>query len=388
MQVFKAYLKVLKRKAPVCLIWITVFVVISVIISRSATNEKSYSDSQLKICIFDEDNTEASRAFSEFIGSKHELVELENDKDTILDALYYEEVDYALIIKKGYEESVINGITDDLLTNYQVHESYSCQLAENLIDSYLKTLKSYIIMGNDIQTALKNTEDAFKFDVEVKMETFSKENALSPKEFSEDFSQYFNYMPYIIMMVVISALCPVLLVFNKKELRNRTNCSSVPANKQTIQIFLGSLIFIVGVWLVFMIVGAVLNERMYTGKGLYAVLNSFVFTIISAGIAILISSFSPSSTGVTILSNIIGLGMSFLCGVFVPQSLLGENVLKAAKFLPAYWYVKANGILAGTTGEVFTTEKFFKYIGVELFFAVAIYAAALAVTKAKHDKAE
>ncbi len=80
--------------------------------------------------------------------------------------------------------------------------------------------------------------------------------------------------------------------------------------------------------------------------------------------------------------------MSFLCGVFVPQSLLGENVLTAAKFLPMYWYVKANGILAGTTGEVFTNEKFFKYLAVELFFAVALYAAALAVTKAKHDKTE
>lgn len=388
MQVFKAYMKVLKKKAPVCLIWIVGFLIISVIISTSATTEKSYSDSQVKICIFDEDNTEASKAFTDFIGSRHKIVKIKNDKDTILDSLYYEEVNYVLEIKKGYEENVSKGITDDLFVNYQVHDSYSCQLAENLIDSYLKTLKSYIIMGDDISKALTNTEKAFSFKIDVKTETFEKENALSPKEFGEDFSGYFNYMPYIILMVMISALSPVLLVFNKKELRNRTNCSSVPVNKQTLQIFLGSFIFIVAIWFIFMVVGAILNERMYTGRGLYAVLNSFIFTIISSGIAILISSFTPSSTVVNILANVIGLGMSFLCGVFVPQSLLGENVLTAAKFLPMYWYVKANGILAGTTGEVFTNEKFFKYLAVELFFAVALYAAALAVTKAKHDKTE
>lgn len=39
--------------------------------------------------------------------------------------------------------------------------------------------------------------------------------------------------------------------------------------------------------------------------------------------------------------NTVSLGSSFLCGVFVQQELLGETVPSIARFLPAYWYVKA-----------------------------------------------
>jgi hypothetical protein len=39
--------------------------------------------------------------------------------------------------------------------------------------------------------------------------------------------------------------------------------------------------------------------------------------------------------------NTVSLGSSFLCGVFVQQELLGETVPSIARFLSAYWYVKA-----------------------------------------------
>ena len=78
--------------------------------------------------------------------------------------------------------------------------------------------------------------------------------------------------------------------------------------------------------------------------------------------------------------------MSFLCGIFVPQSMLSDSVLKAGQFLPAYWYVRANNMLFGISGEVFQTRTFLQYLGVECLFAGALFALIFAVQKAKHDR--
>ena len=46
--------------------------------------------------------------------------------------------------------------------------------------------------------------------------------------------------------------------------------------------------------------------------------------------------------------NTISLGMCFLCEVFVPMELIGDNVKIVAQFLPAYWYETANNLLGAT----------------------------------------
>lgn len=83
------------------------------------------------------------------------------------------------------------------------------------------------------------------------------------------------------------------------------------------------------------------------------------------------------------IANTIGLGMSFLCGVFVPQKFLGEAVINVAHFLPAYWFIRANNMLAGISDELFSSSKYFSYLGIELLFAVAIFSVVLLVAKTK-----
>lgn len=298
----------------------------------------------------------------------------------------YETKDYVLTIKKGFSENLSDGKTEGLFDNRYVHESYSNVLMTNLADEYVKTVRAFLAKGDDLSTAQKNTADTLSLNVEVTKETFKEEHIYSD-DYSALFSAYFQYLPYVFLQILVSALCPVLLTMNKKNIRNRTNCSSLRPSSQTFQIFLGSMIFVLGLWLLFMISGALLNEEFYKGRALLAVLNSFVFIIISTGIAILIASFNPGRVGVNILSNIISLGMCFLCGIFVPQEVLSDNVLSAARFLPAYWYIRVNNMLSGVSGEIFSSSLCMKFIGIEVLFALAIFAAALTVTKIRHDKA-
>lgn len=389
MQVFKAFNKIMISRIPIAMIWIIIFLVISIVTANSSNNYTEFTDTKLDICIFDEDNTPESKAFKEFLGNKHNLISLENDKDTILDALYYERVGYVLTISEGYAEKLKSGATDNLFTNYHVHDSYSGTLVGSLIDEYVNIVKSYQISGEDLSAAIKSAEDTLSLEANVKTESFSK-TSQENTQYKSDFGYYFQYLPYVFISVIIVVLCPIITTLNSREIKNRTNCSCISSGSQSLQIFLGSIFFIVAVWLFFIVAGIFIKCDFYSEREWFCVLNSFVFILVATVIAILISSFSPSSTGVNVIANIVGLGMSFFCGIFVPQSLLGDGVLKISKFLPAYWYVKANDMIyfSDDVGVVFSTEKLLEYIGIQFIFVIVLFIFVMLVMKAKHDKSE
>ena len=63
------------------------------------------------------------------------------------------------------------------------------------------------------------------------------------------------------------------------------------------------------------------------------------------------------------IANILGLGMSFLCGIFVPQAFLGNTVLAIGRFLPAYWYVRITNMFGSYANDVFSASTYWMCIG-------------------------
>jgi ABC-2 type transport system permease protein len=109
---------------------------------------------------------------------------------------------------------------------------------------------------------------------------------------------------------------------------------------------------------------------------------------VAAGITLVVAQFNLKDEIVSMISNVVSLGMAFLCGVFVPQYLLGDGVLAAAKFLPAYWFVRANNMLCGFSEEVFSMDKYMEYLGVELVFAAVLFIIVMIISKCKMRSAE
>ena len=385
MPVFKTYMKVVKKNLFMALIYTGIFVLLVFMFSSSAEPSVKFESVSLGVCVIDEDNTEASKALTEYIGSTNNLVDIENDKDEILDALYYTRADYVLTIKKGFEEKIRAGEKDNLLTNYQLPDSYDGVFIDNKIDHYVSTLSAYAVVNDDISAAISKTADTLSRETEITVETFSDDGNKST-DYIIELAFFFTYLPYGLISVLISILTVVLIKMNNKQIAARTNSSSTPVLSQTMQIILGSLILVAAVWVLFMLVGIVINGGMYTGKAWLAVLNSFVFTLVSAGIAILTSTLTSEPRYVSLVANIVPLSMSFLCGIFVEQSLLGENILAFSRFLPAYWYIKATDMLAFSSDASFSNTEFMSCIGIEALFAVALFALILLVRKYKHSK--
>lgn len=376
MQVFKAFLQVLKRKLPTALIYISVFLAIAIPMAVNGSKEKVFEAEKLNICIFDEDGTPESHALTDFIRQQHKLVTIANDRRAITDALYYETADYVLVIENGYAGKLQSGETDDLFSSYQMHDSYSVVLVQQMLDRYITTIQAYQAGGAELTDAIADAADVITEETEVRYAEKQDTSVLS--SFS---AAYFSYMSYVLISVIISVLCPVLLTMNRRNIRFRTNCSCIHPNAYTMQIFAGGTLFVLVVWALFTVTGILLNGGMFRGAAWLVIPNSLLYALICTGIAVFVAELSVSTNTVNLITQVLGLGMSFLCGVFVNQSLLGDELLAVARFLPAYWYVRLINMLQGSVP--YDTSEAAMCLLIELGFSVMLMLISLLVSRQK-----
>lgn len=380
MQVFKLFLKILKKKSAVALIYFSVF--ITLIIAMTYTNNQTavFEQKRLKICVFDADETTESRALTDLLVKENDIIALKNNRDTLIDALYYDKVDYVLTISKGYAENLGSSSADSLFENMYMHDSYATACMEQYLNEYVRTVRGYLAAGASQNDAVTAAADAVSAKTAVSIA--AKENNQSA--ISEKAAFYFRYLPYILICVLMNVMCPVLLAITRKDVRFRTNCSGLPPTRGTMQIFAASAIFVCITWLLFSAIGCAINGNIRCRELWISVLNSGAFTLVSAAMTIFISSFHPKSEKINILTQIVSLGMCFLCGVFVEQPLLGEKVLRAARFLPAYWYIRVTRMLDGS--EAYHSNAVITAILLELGFAAVMAILTVLIRRLKYSR--
>lgn len=379
MQVFKAFWKIALKRISSIMIYIVIYAAISVIISTTAAqdSEKTFKESVTTISITDEDDSVLSRGLKDYLSSKCTLTHVDNNKEAMQDSLFYRNVDYILQIPEGFEKSFLDN-KEMKLQNIKIPDSKTGQYTDSYIDRYLNTVNMYTAGGMDIEKAASQASEALKNETSVTIYSESEHAD------ADNLVYYFMYMPYIFLMVIVCGLCPIIITINSSEIRNRTMCSSISQTSKNAQLAAGSILYSLSVWFVLMIVSfALYKEKLFTQTGLLFMLNSFVFLIVAASIAMLISSFELTNAAVTGIANVVGLGMSFLCGIFVPQAYLSSSLLNAAKFLPAYWYVNAANMLGGQCSAVYETQKFAVCIAVQLLFAAALFAVSFVLSRRK-----
>ena len=376
MQVFKLFFKIAKTKWLATLIFLGIFLLI-LNFTDVGGGVQSFSTSKMSLTVYDHDNTDASKRLYEHLKKNNEIVEIEDDKDKIIDALYITSTNYVIDIKEGYAERLAKGETDGLFTTRYLHDSYTNKLADSTLDDYVGTVKAYLAGGMELDKALDAAEEALDIKTDVTMETFSDDSPAAKS------ASFFNYMPYALLSIIVSVLCPVLIAMNKKEVGFRTKCSSIKLSSVSAQTVAASGIFVAIIWVFLMILGVGKNGGMFTGNMWYAVLNSVAFTLVCVAIALLFSELGIDDNAQAFATQVLGLGMAFLCGMFVPQEMLSSVVLAAARFLPAYWYVKANDMICGLGTDKFKLSTVMMCIGIQLLFAAAIFAVSLIVKRQK-----
>lgn len=384
MQVFKLYFKILKTMLGQVLMYIGIFTGISVLLFNQQKNNDpfDYKEASQKISIVDNDNSAASQALSKNLTASNELIELPDyESDTIQDELYNRNVSNVIIIPNGFSDALIKNEAGDMITVYNLPGTMMASIVTNNINNYIKTLQANLVSRQNVSEAdmkecisLTDTALAKKADVEITSHIDTKLSLIK---------DLYRYLAYLFIALAVSSVSPILVSLYKKDVNVRQNCSAIKQSSYNMQLFLSILLTGAGFCSVFVVLALVLaGPVIFSLKGLLYILNMVIFMTISLAIAFLVANITSTSNVLSMFANIIGLGCSFLGGVFVPIEMLSDGVIKAAHFLPSYWYIVGNNSILTMGTQTSVTDTFAK-LGIEALFALAIILVALTIQKIK-----
>ncbi len=379
MQVFKLYFRLLRRNWGPILIYGAIFIVLmlGIVVPQAARQRAGgYEKKMSKYAIFDYDESKFSGYVSEFLAENHKTKSISDDKEeTIQDELYNTNVDCVIVIKNGFENAFLKGDAADYLEIYDVPGTTGALLLKQQLNSFLLTTDVYVSSGIQMDEAAEKSLSAAAISVETELVSRDKEKV----NYSDTF---FSYLGWVLIAMCVESLSAILTMLDRKEVKNRIKCSSYRFSRMNAEIILGVIITGTVICGICSLVGIFMFPgEMLTLKGLLRILNAFCMLAVALSLTFLISKVTSNKQVTSLLSNVLGLGMAFLCGVFVPLEVLGDSVIKIARFLPVYWYVKAV-----ETASSFRPEKmltFFSYLGVQLLFAAAILCVGLVVAGKK-----
>lgn len=383
MQVFKLCLKIIKKNLPQMLIYIFVFIGVSLAISAASVSENqkvaSFNQEKTNIAFIAEENTPLTKGLQQELTKIANIKELPDEKESLQDALYFREVSYILRIPKGFSEGFMEGKPVQLQKT-AVPDSISSAYIDLSIDKYLNTARLYVEHMEGL--TVESLAESLKADLEASTTVELQTKATKP--LNHTYANYFfNYSSYSLMFILIMGMSAMILVFNDPDLRRRNACSPLSASKVNVQFIYANLAYTFAAWLIMVIFCLIFNyKNIFNLNTVYFIINSLGFALCGAGISFMIGNLVRSQNAISAISNVYTLGSSFISGVMVPQELLGSSVLKIASFTPTYWFVRANDAIAALTQFDFTHVKdILSYMLIQIGFGLAFFSIALVVGK-------
>ncbi len=381
MIVFKGFLILVKRNLEIGFLYLAIFMTICIMVQLMTKGEgmNQFQEESLKIAVIDRDGGRLSESIKEYLGEKHQLVDMEDDKTVIQENLFYRNVFYVATIPEDFEQKYLK--EGERLKTTKVPGTFSAYYIDQQIDAFLNEVRILKSGGFSTEEAIKEAMRIGKLDTEV---TMIDKNGHGGQMASHAY--LFQFLPYLFLAVLCYIIGFVMIAYRKEDVRRRILCSSVSLRTQNAGLVAGYIVVGVVFWFICMLLPMVLyrKEFLQDHNLPYYLLNSFVMVLVALSISFIVGVLVEKETIVSAVTNVISLGMCFVCGVFVSMSMLSEGVRKAAHFLPVYWYETVNEIIGNNVQ--FTAAQsaaVWGGIGIQVIFAVFFLSVGLVASKYK-----
>ncbi|MFR2534554.1 MAG: ABC transporter permease [Clostridia bacterium] len=349
MTVFKTFLKVL-NKCKVPIIMYTVFLIgFAGFNMQTSDSSINFVESKPNVLIINEDEEMGiTKDLMKYIQKNSQIVEIQKDnKEAVEDALFYRDVNYIIYIPKQYRQDFLEGKNPQI--QIKSTGDYQASYAEMLLNRYLKVANTYQQSIKEEDRLIEKINETLSKQTQVEMTSKLDANQLSKATF------YYNFANYSILAGCVYVICLILSSFKQENIQKRTMISSMNYKTYNRKLLLANSLFAIILWAFYVALSFILiGDVMFTIHGGIMIINSFIFTICTLTIAILIGNLVSNKNAVNGIVNVVALGSSFLCGAFVPMEWLPDSVLGIAHILPSYYYIKTNEIVK--TIEVWNLE--------------------------------
>lgn len=384
MRVFSACMKIAKRRKASFVVYFCVYAVL--LLSMTFLSDSSmygdFAEKKPKYTLINRDGDSAlSRELAKVLKDTGTFVELEDSKEAMLDAGFYGAVDCIFVIPDGYGEDFWNE-TGDSLQMWQWPSSADGYYLRSAVEQYLSLARMYQAAGEMTKEEMAEAASAsMGMETEVTVRRYQDGAVVSEK-----IRLFQRFLPYILLLLCISGVSIVFMPFKKPEIRMRNLCSPVKPGNFAVGKLLYACAVGIGGWFFLNVMGIAvcLKEMMELDMRMWLLylLNSLAVMLVAISVALLCSAFISSENVMSFVTNIVALAMSFLSGVFVPLEFLGKGILKAAKFIPVYWFEQTEGKISSLTGFSWENGKtVYEGILIQVGFAAAFFCIYLLVSK-------
>lgn len=385
MRVFNSSMIIMKRRVVTLVIYFVIFTMLNVVMTTFSTGSFSvdFEETKPNYTIINRDgSTPLINGLTEYLSRHGEHVELEDTKEALQDATFFHATDYILIIPEGFSQS-FNNNGELSLESVTIPDSARGYYVDNLTNRYLNNIKLQKVAGQNMteEEIIESVLNDLSLQTTVNKKVFGESSPIS-----ESYQIYHRTSSYIILVLTFFCVGTILMTFRRVDLRMRNKCGPLKPRNMSGQLVLCGAVVSFICWIAVAIIGFILygSELQGTDWRLIALtlLNSFVFMIVALSITTLAGFFVKDYSVQNAVGNLLSLGLCFLGGTFVPLDMLGDTMIKIARFLPTYWYmITLDNISQMTVISNQTVIPIFGYMLVQLGFAAAIFCIVLAVGK-------
>lgn len=379
MPVFKAYFKVMRGSVIPLAISLSVFMGLALLFSIMAPGSPLglFEPTRTALAVINRDgDAPLAQGLADYLRRNGRELPLPDDPEKLQDALFYRQVEYIAIIPAGFSQDFMAG-KDCAIQKVTVPDSTGSYYVDLGINRFLNTARLHWLYGGEESqgalVAATESDLAVATPVTLVASGTARGNL-------QGYHYYFAFCAYALLAMIITGVSSIMISFNRTELHRRNLSAPISRRSLNLQLAVGHGVFALGCWGLLVAGGLLLHGRSLLPSGLIGLylLNTLAFAVVSTAIGFAAGTFVKSRGAQAGVINSIALGMSFLGGVFVPQAVMSKAVLGVARYLPSYWFIRANDAI-GELGS-FTAENLAPIYGsilIQLGFAGVIFVASL-----------
>lgn len=372
------------------IIYLSIFFLIFIVFGVSASQRsdiKLYEGTKPNVAVLDHDRSELSEGLKSYIGDqatiKHDNVALAEAQD----ALFYGDVSAIITIPEGFADAFSSN--QEAVSMNQRPDDVNGVLLQQTINKYLDTMHTYEKLYPSESVSQLHTLVQKNLNTSAQVTMSDSEEVATSAMLR---GAYFNYASYIMLVVTILMIGLTMHSLFDSEIMKRNLIAPISQNRMNLKLVFCNLSVGIALWgLMMIMILCMVWDSMINLGGLLEVINAFVFMLMCVSMSFMFCVISTKSKHpddmLNGISNIVGLGSSFLCGAFVPLSMIGENILVVSRFLPSYWYVKLNDALTSAVhvNNMLIEEALMTY-GILMLFAAAFLCIALVIMKSRRTQ--
>lgn len=372
MTVFKYLMTSIWRMKWIILIYSLVFFILSALNQSLSPQERGdFSNTSLDLILVRQEKSSLGDAFQEYLEDHHEVEVSDQPLETLRERIFVGEMDGIIVLPVDLETEMMKKTSPiQVITN----NSNSSSLVYSLVNGYFTFAKA-IMKEKSMDFETLNQA----FSKEAKVTVLQNKNSSDQNEASIWAKFYFNFVTYILISIFITLFGLLLSNFQEIKVLQRQLISST----SLVSINQAKLIAcsVIAFFITFLfIIGSLIFRPNLLSQPIFLkyALVSFAFACAALSMAFLASVIIGNNRFLySGLSTVLGLGLSFISGVFVPLQVLSEPVLNFAKLFPVYYVVKSNQDMSSELSSYLPT------IGVLLLFALFYFIVAMAISRVR-----